>query len=140
MIGSDSNESANIKTQIIHNTGLNDKSSQKHADIRLKNDKLSNKFEDSKSIDDDHCQQHKHNHNGVGKNSSRSNSGKTKVSADRNREEPRSVSQDEQGNNQQIECQICAFPFDRQLKVPRILQCGHTFCQTCLGELKEKRG
>ena len=87
MIGSDSNDSANLKTQINHNKGLNDNN---QGDIRLNNDKLSNKFEDSKSIDDDHCQ--RHNPNGVGKNSSRSNSGKTKVSADRNREEPRSVS------------------------------------------------
>ena len=41
---------------------------------------------------------------------------------------------------QQVECQICAFPYDKNLKVPRILQCGHTFCQTCIEELRRQRG
>lgn len=36
-----------------------------------------------------------------------------------------------------MDCQICAYPFDKELKVPRILQCGHTFCQDCLNELRQ---
>lgn len=39
-----------------------------------------------------------------------------------------------------LDCLICAYPYDRHQKVPRILQCGHTFCQTCLFELKRQRG
>ena len=34
------------------------------------------------------------------------------------------------------ECSICFFQYDKLNKVPRILRCGHTFCQTCLEELK----
>ena len=34
------------------------------------------------------------------------------------------------------ECSICFFQYDKVNKVPRILRCGHTFCQTCLEEIK----
>jgi hypothetical protein len=34
------------------------------------------------------------------------------------------------------ECSICFFQYDKTHKVPRILRCGHTFCQTCLEEIK----
>ena len=34
------------------------------------------------------------------------------------------------------ECSICFFQYDKLHKVPRILRCGHTFCQTCLDEIK----
>ncbi|CDW71274.1 kelch motif family protein [Stylonychia lemnae] len=34
------------------------------------------------------------------------------------------------------ECSICFFQYDKHHKVPRILRCGHTFCQTCLDEIK----
>ncbi len=34
------------------------------------------------------------------------------------------------------DCSICFFPYDKKLKVPRVLHCGHTFCQTCLEEIK----
>ena len=43
-------------------------------------------------------------------------------------------------DQQPLECQICAYPYDKLQKVPRILQCGHTFCQTCLFELRRLRG
>ena len=39
-----------------------------------------------------------------------------------------------------VECQICAFPYDKNLKIPRILPCGHTFCETCLEEIRRQRG
>ena len=39
-----------------------------------------------------------------------------------------------------MDCGICAYPYDRVLRIPRILQCGHTFCQTCLLELRRQRG
>lgn len=38
------------------------------------------------------------------------------------------------------DCLICAYPYDRMQRTPRILQCGHTFCQTCLFELRRQRG
>eukprot|EP00347_Sterkiella_histriomuscorum_P014492 403360670 len=34
------------------------------------------------------------------------------------------------------ECSICFFQYDKHHKIPRILRCGHTFCQTCLDEIK----
>lgn len=34
------------------------------------------------------------------------------------------------------ECSICCFQYDKISKVPRVLRCGHTFCQTCLDEIK----
>ena len=34
------------------------------------------------------------------------------------------------------ECSICFFQYDKVIKVPRVLRCGHTFCQTCLDEIK----
>ena len=34
------------------------------------------------------------------------------------------------------ECSICFFAYDKLHKIPRMLRCGHTFCQTCLEELK----
>lgn len=34
------------------------------------------------------------------------------------------------------ECSICFFQYDKLHKVPRVLRCGHTFCQTCLDEIK----
>ena len=34
------------------------------------------------------------------------------------------------------ECSICFFQYDKLLKVPRVLRCGHTFCQACLDEIK----
>lgn len=34
------------------------------------------------------------------------------------------------------ECSICFFQYDKIHKVPRVLRCGHTFCQTCLDEIK----
>ena len=34
------------------------------------------------------------------------------------------------------ECSICCFQYDKINKVPRVLRCGHTFCQTCLDEIK----
>ena len=34
------------------------------------------------------------------------------------------------------ECSICCFQYDKISKIPRVLRCGHTFCQTCLDELK----
>ena len=34
------------------------------------------------------------------------------------------------------ECSICFFQYDKVHKIPRILRCGHTFCQTCLEEIK----
>ena len=46
------------------------------------------------------------------------------------------VSEEQYAEQQQVDCQICAYPFDKEFKVPRILQCGHTFCQDCLNELR----
>jgi hypothetical protein len=34
------------------------------------------------------------------------------------------------------ECSICFFQYDKVQKVPRVLRCGHTFCQACLEEIK----
>ena len=34
------------------------------------------------------------------------------------------------------ECHICCFQYDKSAKIPRILRCGHTFCQTCLEEIR----
>ena len=35
-----------------------------------------------------------------------------------------------------VTCSICYLPFnDREALTPRLLQCGHTFCQSCLGKL-----
>lgn len=34
------------------------------------------------------------------------------------------------------ECNICFYPFDKTSKVPRLLTCGHTFCHSCLLNLK----
>lgn len=33
-------------------------------------------------------------------------------------------------------CPICYDTYDDQAQVPRILQCGHTFCQRCLMDLR----
>ena len=31
-----------------------------------------------------------------------------------------------------MECDICMIEWDTQIRIPRLLQCGHTFCQNCL--------
>lgn len=31
-----------------------------------------------------------------------------------------------------MECSICLENFDRELKLPILLECGHTFCKSCL--------
>lgn len=35
------------------------------------------------------------------------------------------------------DCSICFYQYDKIQKVPRVLRCGHTFCQVCLEEIKE---
>lgn len=35
-----------------------------------------------------------------------------------------------------ITCPICFDQYNSQDKIPRILQCGHTFCQNCLMDLR----
>ena len=35
-----------------------------------------------------------------------------------------------------ITCPICFDTYNDKDKVPRILQCGHTFCQSCLMDLR----
>jgi uncharacterized protein YbaR (Trm112 family) len=35
-----------------------------------------------------------------------------------------------------ITCPICFDTFNDKDKIPRILQCGHTFCQSCLMDLR----
>ena len=35
-----------------------------------------------------------------------------------------------------INCPICYDPYNDKDKIPRILSCGHTFCQHCLMDLR----
>ena len=35
------------------------------------------------------------------------------------------------------ECSICFCQYDKYQKVPRVLRCGHTFCEACLDEMKQ---
>ena len=37
-----------------------------------------------------------------------------------------------------MECSICLLAWDSALRVPRLLPCGHTFCQPCLELLVQK--
>ena len=56
---------------------------------------------------------------------------------------PSNLNEETQGEGDQaqtVECQICAFPYDKNIKIPRILPCGHTFCETCLEEIRRQRG
>ena len=34
-----------------------------------------------------------------------------------------------------MECEICKFEWDFELRIPRILNCGHNFCENCLKNL-----
>lgn len=43
-------------------------------------------------------------------------------------------------DNSIIECSVCNFEFDEDRNVPRFLGCGHTFCQSCLEQLKTSLG
>ncbi|CAL1593247.1 unnamed protein product [Knipowitschia caucasica] len=38
------------------------------------------------------------------------------------------------------ECSVCLLPFSRLERIPRLLHCRHTFCQTCLETLSQSRG
>ncbi|XP_029451623.1 tripartite motif-containing protein 2-like [Rhinatrema bivittatum] len=50
------------------------------------------------------------------------------------------------GISQILDCAICAERYDDRERRPKLLQCGHTFCKRCLGELsssiiqQDKRG
>ena len=37
-----------------------------------------------------------------------------------------------------LECGICLEKYNKKEKLPRILLCGHTFCTSCLGKIKQK--
>jgi len=39
------------------------------------------------------------------------------------------------GNHIKMECKICYNAFNQSIYRPRILQCGHTFCECCLTKL-----
>lgn len=36
----------------------------------------------------------------------------------------------------EVNCPICFDPYNDKEKIPRILTCGHTFCQHCLMDLR----
>lgn len=36
----------------------------------------------------------------------------------------------------EVTCPICYDPYNDKEKIPRILSCGHTFCQNCLMDLR----
>lgn len=36
----------------------------------------------------------------------------------------------------EVTCPICYDPYNDKEKIPRILSCGHTFCQNCLLDLR----
>ena len=36
----------------------------------------------------------------------------------------------------EVTCPICYDPYNDKEKIPRILACGHTFCQNCLLDLR----
>ena len=37
-----------------------------------------------------------------------------------------------------MECDICLVEWDSKIRIPRLLSCGHTFCQVCLIEILNK--
>ena len=37
-----------------------------------------------------------------------------------------------------MECDICLLEWDSKIRIPRLLSCGHTFCQVCLIEILNK--
>ena len=39
-----------------------------------------------------------------------------------------------------MECSICLNNWDAKLHIPRLLPCGHTFCQSCLTLMLEQKG
>ena len=37
-----------------------------------------------------------------------------------------------------MECDICLIEWDSSERIPRLLNCGHTFCQVCLKSILNK--
>ena len=37
-----------------------------------------------------------------------------------------------------IYCEVCTDQFSKEVNIPRILKCGHTFCERCLDTIKER--
>lgn len=35
------------------------------------------------------------------------------------------------------ECSVCLLPYSRQDRIPRVLHCGHTFCDPCLETMSQ---